>query len=98
MRTSSHVCPACGAPILPGGLRLPPVKQRILTAVQRHREIDAKTLRGIGWGDDPNGGPENRKTLAVHIWQLNQLLKPHGIAVHAGRGAGATYRIHRVAP
>jgi hypothetical protein len=76
--------------------RLPPIKQRILDAVRR-RPRSAEELREIVWADDPNGGPEDRRVVHVHVWQLNRLLMPYGFAIRAGRGAGAVYRCVEVA-
>ena len=89
-RPKPDVCSACGQPIPPKGLRLPRIKQRILEIVQSHPDISAEELRGVVWADDPNGGPENRKVLHVHVSQLNQLLAPYGICV---RSAGGGYRV-----
>jgi hypothetical protein len=40
---------------------------------------------------DPNGGPEDRKVLHVHVHQLNRLLRPHGIRVRGSASGG--YRV-----
>jgi hypothetical protein len=92
-RPKPDICAACGQPIAPAGLRLPPIKQRIYEAVQRHPDISAEELRCLVWADDPNGGPEDRKTLHVHVSQLNQLLTPYGVMV---RSQGGGYRIRSV--
>jgi hypothetical protein len=63
--------------------------------VRRRPGVSADTLREIVWADDPNGGPEDRKVLHVHIHQLNRLLAPCGIVVRAPFGVGAGYRIRR---
>jgi len=72
-------CPECGQPIIPPNIPLPPVKSRIFDLVRRHPGIAAETLRCLVWASDPSGGPENHKTIHVHIHQLNRLLAPHGI-------------------
>jgi hypothetical protein len=88
-----NICPHCQQPVLPTDLpHLPPIKRRILDAVRR-RPQTAEELRAIVWADDPDGGPEDRKVLHVHIWQLNRLLAPYGIVVRASKGAGALYRV-----
>jgi hypothetical protein len=89
-------CAACGQAIVPDRLRLPPIKQRILDAVQRRPGIGAEELRALVWADDPDGGPEDRKVIHVHVHQLNKLLAPLGIVVRAPFGAGAGYRIQKV--
>jgi hypothetical protein len=86
-------CPQCRQPIAPAGIRLPPIKQRILKAVVAHPDISAEELRSIVWRDDPNGGPEDRKVIHVHVHQLNRLLTPYGLVVRASKGAGAGYRL-----
>jgi DNA-binding response OmpR family regulator len=73
---------------------LPPIKQRIFEAVRRRPGISAEELRGVVWADDPNGGPEDRKVLHVHVSQLNHRLAAYGIMV---RSQGGGYRI-RSAP
>jgi|SRR5215831_3656942 len=93
-KPQADVCSHCGQPIPPAGLRLPPIKQRIFEAVQRHPDISAEELRCLVWATDPNGGPEDRKVLHVHVSQLNHLLAAHGIMV---RSQGGGYRIRRAA-
>ena len=88
------ICPTCGQSVVPAGLTLPPIKQRILEAVRRRPGIDAETLRSLVWADDPSGGPENPKVLHVHISQLNRLLAASGAVVRGSRSAG--YRLQRV--
>jgi hypothetical protein len=95
MFRSPNICPTCQQVIPPEGLRLPPIKRRIYDAVQRHPDINAEELRCLVWADDPNGGPEDRKVLHVHVSQLNHLLAPHGVMV---RSQGGGYRILRSAP
>lgn len=90
---TATICPQCGQPIVPAGLILPPIKARILEAVHHRPGIGAEELRGIVWADDPNGGPEDRKVLHVHICQLNKLIAPLGIAVRARKGGSTGYRI-----
>jgi hypothetical protein len=90
MNQQLKICPQCGQPIPPEGLRLPRIKERILEAVKRRPGISAEELRTIVWADDPNGGPEDRKVLHVHVSQLNQLLAPFGIMV---RSQGGGYQI-----
>jgi hypothetical protein len=75
--------------------QLPPIKRRIFDAVAKSPGISAERLREIVWADDPNGGPEDRKCLHVHVHQLNKLLLPFGLMVRAPFGAGAGYRIKR---
>jgi DNA-binding transcriptional regulator YdaS (Cro superfamily) len=82
--------PAYSQPLLPTELHLPPIKQRIYDAVRRRPDISAEQLRCIVWADDPNGGPEDRKCLHVHVAQLNVLLRPLGVMV---RSAGGGYRV-----
>jgi len=83
-------CATCGQPIVPPVPDLPPTKQRILDAVKRRPGITAEELRCVVWADDPNGGPEDRKVLHVHVSQLNHLLAPLGIMV---RSQGGGYRV-----
>jgi hypothetical protein len=92
-------CPVCGQPVLPADpIDLPPTKRRILEAVRRCPGISAENLRTLVWADDPNGGPEDRKVLHVHVVQLNKRLAKTGIAVRASKGAGAGYRIVAISP
>jgi hypothetical protein len=92
-KPQANICSHCGQPIPPTGLRLPPIKARIYEAVQRHPDIGAEELRCLVWADDPNGGPEDRKVLHVHVAQLNDLLAPHGVMV---RSQGGAYRVRSV--
>ena len=89
------ICPCCRQVIAPTGLHLPPIKQRIYDVVRQRPGISAVTLRDLVWADDPNGGPEDRKVLHVHVSQLNQLLAPYGVCVRSEAGL---YRIRNVVP
>jgi DNA-binding response OmpR family regulator len=71
-------------------LTLPRTKRAILNIVQRRPGISAEELRNLVWADDPAGGPEDRKTIHVHVSQLNKRLAVFGIAVRGGTGG---YRI-----
>ena len=93
LKTTIANCPRCGAPIVPPGITLPPIKRRIFEAVRRHPGIGAEELRSLVWASDPNGGPEDRKVLHVHVHQLNRRLAAHGLRVWAGQGAGRGYRL-----
>jgi hypothetical protein len=74
--TDPPTCPCCGTRLIPQEqLSLPPVKKRIFATVRRRPGISAEELRCVVWADDPNGGPENLKTLHVHIHQLNRMLQ-----------------------
>jgi hypothetical protein len=87
------ICSACGQPIVPPVPDLPPTKLRIFDTVKRCPGITAEELRCVVWADDPNGGPEDRKVLHVHVSQLNHLLAPRGICV---RSEGGGYRVRSV--
>src|SRR5262249_29471168 len=89
-RSEPAACPRCGAPLIPPGLALPPIKKRILDAVRRQPGISAEELRCVAWAHDPAGGPENPKVLHVHVHQLNRLIAPLGVAV---RGGSNGYRL-----
>ena len=85
-------CPCCGQRLIPKGqLSLPPIKRRIFDAVRRRPGIDTEALRGLVWAADPNGGPEDRKVLHVHIHQLNRVLQFHGLRVRGSTSGG--YRV-----
>jgi hypothetical protein len=84
-------CPACGQPLVPRELPLPPTKRKILDVVRRRPGIGAADLRDAVWANDPGGGPECRHAIYVHVCQLNRLLAPRGIAVRGGITGG--YRI-----
>ena len=96
MNRKQPICESCGQPVLVRSELppLPPIKQRIFEAVRRRPGISPEELRGVVWADDPNGGPEDRKVLHVHVNQLNHLLAPLGIMV---RSQGGGYQI-RSAP
>jgi hypothetical protein len=93
MIRTAHVdcCSSCGQPILRDDLALPPIKARILDIVRNRPGIDAETLRTMVWAHDPGGGPENRKTLHVHICQLNKRLSPLGLKIRGALSTG--YRV-----
>jgi hypothetical protein len=87
MKPEPKICPTCNQPIVPEGLRLPPIKVRILGAVRRRPGITAQELRDWVWADDIDGGPlTDTKCLHVHVAQLNTLLRPQGITVRSEGG------------
>ena len=90
-------CPSCGRVIASAldDLALPRLKKRLLDIVSSRPGIDAETLRELLWADDPNGGPEDRKVLHVHISQLNNLLRPRGFQVRGHVSYG--YRVEGIA-
>jgi hypothetical protein len=93
--TTLPLCPQCGQPVVSRShISLPPVKARIFDLVRRHPGINAEALRSLVWASDPNGGPEDRKVLHVHVNQLNHLLAPHGICVRGSRSFG--YRVQQI--
>jgi hypothetical protein len=88
-------CPTCRRPLMPHGLRLSPTQRRILEIVQARGAVTPADLRDAVWSSDPSGGPENPKTLTAHVYVLNTKLRPHGIRVGAGKGAGSVYTIQK---
>jgi hypothetical protein len=86
-------CPHCGQAIVPERLPLTPVQRRIVDVVRRRGEVSADDLRSAVWAHDADGGPENLKTLHVHIYLLNKKLRRCGLVVRANKGAGATYQL-----
>jgi hypothetical protein len=85
-------CSTCGQPKLTGDLLLPPVKKRLLEIVRRRPGITAEELRSLVWAEDPNGGPEDRKCLHVHVHQLNRLLAPLGLVIRGSVSGGYRMR------
>lgn len=92
MSQQPDICSCCGQIIPPKGLRLPRIKRAIYDAVQKRPGISAEALRSLIW-DGPDGGPECRHTIFVHVAQLNNLLRPHGLCV---RSEGGGYRFRSV--
>ena len=99
MRSKANCrCPTCGTVISVEEVYLSPTQRRILDLVKRHGEIRPEVLWDAIWGSDPNGGPESRSTLMVHIVNLNKRIKPQGIAVRQRpRGWGMPYRLMQIA-
>ena len=97
MKAMAQTCSECGQPTLPeSAIALPHIKQTIFNAVRKCPGISAERLRGLVWADDPNGGPEDRKVLHVHVSQLNALLRPHGLQVRGHQTLG--YRLVQCEP
>ena len=89
------ICEACGQPV-PVRSELPPltpIQQRIFDLVRQHPGcLTAERLRGLVW-DGPDGGPETRQTIFVHIAGLNRRLTPLHISV---RSEASVYVIRSV--
>lgn len=89
-------CPTCGRPMpeLRSGVELPRVKARILSMVMRHPGINADDLADWLYGNDINGGPDGgRKTVHVHINQINRLLKLAGESIRLRGGKYTGYQL-----
>jgi hypothetical protein len=72
---------------------LTPIQEKIFNAVRRRPGLlSAKQLREIIW-DGPDGGPESRNTLFVHLAGLNGRLAPLHVVVRSEAGR---YRIRSV--
>jgi hypothetical protein len=54
MLTKTNICAACGQPIAPTGLRLPPIKQRIYEAVLRRFGLRCESVEE----ETPNANDE----------------------------------------
>jgi hypothetical protein len=61
--------------------RLPRVKRRIFAAIDRRPGISADELMNVVYADDPNGGPDSRKCVHVHIHQFNKRLAREGMTI-----------------
>ena len=96
MNRQQPICESCGQPVIqPTELPpLTPIQQTIFDTVRRRPGITAAGLRDIVWQLDPNGGPESRNTIFVHISGLNNRLVPLNICV---RSEGGGYRIRSAA-
>lgn len=86
-------CSACGQPLPPKGLALPPILKVIYETVTT-KPASAEDLRKLVWR---NGNkPVRRQTLHTHVHRLNRHLKPYGVRIRAPFGAGAVYRLERL--
>jgi hypothetical protein len=95
MDQRTTTCPCCGQPVIPNGLKLPRVKQRIFDTVNRHPGISAEQLVEYVWSNDPNGGPESgRKAVHVHVHGLNRLLAHQGLVIRGCVSGG--YRVQEL--
>jgi hypothetical protein len=95
MNAQPIVCEACGQPVLVRSELPPltPIQEKIFAAVRRRPGLlSAEQLREIVW-DGPDGGPESRNTLFVHLAGLNQRLAALHIVV---RSEGGKYRVRSV--
>lgn len=99
-------CKTCGQTLpdkLPAGIRFyGKIKSQILYHLHkagRHGVVGERLFQ-ILWGADPNGGPEmGRNTLAVHVAQMNPVLKKQGWRIyhtHVGRGIGGAYVLEKI--
>ena len=79
------VCRCCGLPVVVPevyrSIKLPRVKQRIFDIIAKRPGIPVDLLRDYVWVDDPDGGPESKSTIYVHIVQMNKILAEQGVRV-----------------
>ena len=96
MNAQPIICEACGQPVLVRSELPPltPIQQAIFDIVRKHPGVSAEQLRGLVWQHDPNGGPECRHTIFVHVSLLNKRLAPLGVTI---RSQGGGYQIIRSA-
>ena len=92
IKHSQPVCEACGQPVLQRSELPPltPIQQAIFDIVRKRPGVSAERLRGLVW-QGPDGGPESRNAIFVHIAGLNARLAPLGVTVRSRGG----YRIVR---
>jgi len=81
-------CPHCRQPLPQRrlGVRLPPVKVRIVDMIQ-HGVSCAVIAERLG---------KSPSTIKTHVWQINELLEDTGVRIIGRSGRGSTaYRIAR---
>lgn len=96
-------CEKCGHPLpddaLPG-VTLSKMHKRIFKAVSKAtpRGITTEGILEHMYFDDPNGGPNCTKTVAVQINRLNRLhLRPRGMEIRSPVGTGiSSYTLRRL--
>lgn len=96
MTISPQTCDKCGQiiPPKPTLFANQPTRQRVYEIIARRTDgISCKELMDIVYDWDPNGGPENSKVIAVHIWLINKTLRALGLRIGSTRGRGAVYRL-----
>jgi DNA-binding response OmpR family regulator len=100
MKGFPHIvcCPGCGRPLSSDDLDLTRTQHRIYDIIVRRPGIDTEQLRGLVWAEDPNGGPENSKTIHVHISKLNKRLARYGVRVRGSISDGYRVRFQTINP
>jgi hypothetical protein len=87
-------CPSCRRPLpeMRLGIRLTPFKARLFDAISHSGDggIMLDDLYEIVCTEG-----QSRKTLVVHIWQINDLLEDEGYRIKGGRYG---YRLRKVQP
>jgi hypothetical protein len=94
MNRQQPICESCGQPVIQP-TELPPltkIQQRIFDLVRRYPGLSTERLRALVW-DGPDGGPESRQAIFVHLSLLNSRLAPLKIAI---RSEGGVYKIRSV--
>ena len=94
-RIKIKTCSTCGQIIPPEiFFRNGSVKQRIYDCVSNTRApLRTEQIAEIVYVDDPDGGPNDFKVITVLICQMNKVLRPKGLHIHANRGRYATYML-----
>jgi hypothetical protein len=91
-------CPSCGQIIAPQNpFDGQPVKARIYDFIaKRSGGVTTEELMEHIYADDPDGGPDSPKAIAVHISRMNDVLIPLGLRIASSLGRGAVYRLWTV--
>lgn len=82
-------CPTCGQTLplknRPEGVYLSRLQGQIWDTVQKAgvHGILSDRLYDLLYQNDPNGGPDSRHCLSVHVWHLNCKIRPIGWEVRA---------------
>lgn len=91
-----NACPTCGQTLPPASVpelraQLTPTQRRIFDIVSQagRHGIPTDALESKLYSFHANGGPDSaRKTLHVHVTQLNKRLCPFGKRIRANRSGG----------
>lgn len=96
-------CPCCGQavasdPMEEARARLSKLERAILDTVVRRPGLPSVEIAARIYADRPDGGPLTANNcVTVAVVRANRKLRPLGLQLRAGRGAGHGYRLEQVA-
>lgn len=88
-----EVCECCKRPLAPRIAVGGKVKQRVFDFIANNAGVTTRQVMDAVYADDPDGGPDDLKNIAVQVCFINKVIAKQGLKIKSTRGPGATYSL-----